>query len=116
MYDPEFKVIRFERTPMCTDAQTYEEWREAARRSPPGDAGFCTDCTPEYQQLMALNNRCDHPWVKFKLYEDPEVKTIPADSADECTRMLMKLSDRGIVGYIPIEIKLEHKHRRRFSF
>lgn len=116
MYDPEFKVIRFERTPMCTDAQTYDEWRDAARKSPPGEAGFCTDCTPDYQQMMIANNRCDHPWVKFKLYEEPDKKEIPADALDEWSSILMKMSDRGIVGYIPTAIKLGYKHRRRFSF
>lgn len=115
MYDPEWKVIRFTGTPMCTDEATYEAWREAARRSPPGDAGFCTDCTPNYQQQMIANDRCEHHWVKFKMVEDiPTTAAILEENTLEA--QIFEMSDRGITGYIPIEVKHEHKHKRRFSF
>jgi len=45
--------------PACYDSQEdYEAWLRSAK-----SAGYkcspCTDCAPEYQQLMLCENRCD---------------------------------------------------------
>ena len=116
MYDPEYKVIRFVGTPMCTDTPTYEAWREEARRSPPGEAGFCMDCTPEYQQTMIAAERCEHPWVKFRLQGETDTTMVKTSVDDFWSKKLFSLSDRGIAGYIPTAIKMGQKPQRRFRF
>ena len=88
MYDPEYKVIRFVGTPMCTDTPTYEAWREEARRSPPGEAGFCMDCTPEYQQTMIAAERCEHPWVKFRLQGETDTTMVKTSVDDFWSKKL----------------------------
>lgn len=49
--------------PSCTDEKTYKTWRAMlplAIRS-----GFCTDCTPEFQNEMIQAGKCDHPECIF---------------------------------------------------
>lgn len=57
--------IVFDFTPLCsTDAQ-YRSWLDMARLAPPGNAGFCEDCTDEYQAQMIKKHRCQHPEIIF---------------------------------------------------
>ena len=52
--------------PQCFDSQLqFREWSQAARRSDPGDSGFCTDCTAHYQKQMIVQERCVHPQTTF---------------------------------------------------
>lgn len=102
MYDPVNKIVSFFGTPMCTDKETYAEWRDAARRSPPGEAGFCTDCTPEYQNQMIAEGRCENSWIKFNMNDEEE---LPPEVLTREGEIIFKLSDKGIVGYIPTEVK-----------
>ncbi len=105
MFDHDFKVVSFFGTPMCTDKQTYAEWRDAARRSPPGDAMFCTDCTPDYQKEMIKQNRCENPWIKFKWTITHQHDEIDQTLLTQTGRRVMELSDKGITGVIPTWIK-----------
>ena len=83
--DPEnLLTLHDEEHPSCTTAEGYKWWRSGRLVSvinfvpknvialPPlaGTAGFCEDCTPEYQQEMAQAGRCDHPEILF--YHDDE--------------------------------------------
>jgi len=63
---------------LCATPEQYEEWRRAARLSPPPyESWFCTDCTPAYQAEMKAKGWCARPEIRFKR------------------------SDEGIVGYVP---------------
>lgn len=51
----------------CATLDQYEEWRKAARLSPPAfPAWFCADCTPQYQLEMKKKGWCVRLEVKFK--------------------------------------------------
>lgn len=57
--------------PMCANsASEYRIWKEAARQSSGIPAGFCTDCTPEYQKKMIAEKRCENPQVVFVRDDD----------------------------------------------
>ena len=109
MFDHDFKVVSFFGTPSCTTKQNYAEWRDAARRSPPGEAMFCTDCTPEYQKEMIKNNRCENPWIEFK-WTDAQEEVNP-DLFTPAGRRIMEISDKGITGIIPTWVKRSKKPR-----
>lgn len=49
--------------PLCfRSAKQYEEWKLLAIRSGfKGSAGYCTDCTPAYQDKMIEQRRCKRP-------------------------------------------------------
>jgi hypothetical protein len=53
--------------PACFDSQEqYASWRELARMTHVGTAsGACVDCTPEFQQRMIKQKRCENPHVEF---------------------------------------------------
>lgn len=108
MFDPINKIVSFFGTPMCADRQTYAEWHDYARRSPPGEAGFCTDCTPEYQARMIAEGRCENPWIEFEMHEG---ETPPPSALTDTEKLLFKLSDKGIVGYIPQSVKRLNRSR-----
>lgn len=110
MFDPNHKVVSFLGTPMCTDKETYAEWREAARKSFPGEAGFCTDCMPEYQEQMIAEGRCENPWIKFD-YQENDIP--PSSTLTEEERLIYKMSDKGIVGYVPQAVKRASRHKTR---
>jgi len=110
MFDPDHKVVSFFGTPMCTDKETYAAWREAARKSFPGEAGFCTDCTPDYQAEMIAAGRCENPWIKFD-YQEGDAP--PSSTLTEEERLIFKLSDKGIIGYVPQAVKQASRHRNR---
>lgn len=55
--------------PMCANPETYLLWKEVAHRIIP-HYGFCTDCTPEYQQKMIKDGRCEHPETLFEIDSD----------------------------------------------
>ena len=58
-------------TPACTDAKTFESWKEIARTSLPApQVGFCEDCTPEFQTAMRTAGRCENPHVRFAVGAD----------------------------------------------
>lgn len=60
------RVHFFAGVPGCATEQQYKLWREAAVHAlPPPKVGFCTDCTPEYQQEMIAKKRCENPDIKF---------------------------------------------------
>ena len=55
--------------PQCFDSkEQFKSWAEAARGSSPR-AGFCTDCTEDYQAKMVKQSRCQYPQVKFYNWE-----------------------------------------------
>ena len=54
--------------PQCFDShRQFREWSQAARRSDPGDSGYCTDCTAHYQKQMVTQERCFHPETTFPI-------------------------------------------------
>lgn len=110
MFDPDHKVVSFFGTPMCTDKETYAAWREAARKSFPGEAGFCTDCTPDYQAEMITAGRCENPWIEFD-YQEGDAP--PPSTLTEEGKVIFKMSDKGIVGYVPQAVKQVSRHRNR---
>ena len=57
--------------PTCTTAKQYKAWRALSpRKDGAGKAGFCTDCTPQYQHDCLVGDCCDHPEVVFAYDED----------------------------------------------
>ena len=58
--------------PQCfTSAEQFAIWREEASRTTISiTAGYCTDCTPEYQSEMILQGRCAHTDILFARDED----------------------------------------------
>lgn len=61
------KVITFSGDiPKCTNHEDYQAWKELARIGGALPAGFCTDCTKEYQTTMIHARRCEQPLVMFR--------------------------------------------------
>lgn len=60
-------ITTFDHEPLCSDRETYSQWRELAIRERPGRAGFCSDCTPAYQAKMIDERRCKYPDVRFMM-------------------------------------------------
>lgn len=58
--------------PQCfTSKEQFTLWKEEAFRTTISiTAGYCTDCTPEYQTKMIAQNRCAHTDVLFAKDED----------------------------------------------
>lgn len=62
--------------PRCTNQPMFLEWIESARQSnmtlnrSDELLPYCVDCTPEYQQEMIEQDRCDYPQVRFRLDRD----------------------------------------------
>jgi len=57
--------------PLCFDSKTqYRIWKNAGLLTGGVSSGICTDCTPEYQKEMLLQNRCMDPTVKFGIDDD----------------------------------------------
>lgn len=54
--------------PRCTSKAKYDSWRICKPAA--GVAGFCEDCTPEFQKEKAAIGMCDHPEVLFYLDDD----------------------------------------------
>ena len=55
--------------PRCFNSnEEFKAWVQAARGSSPR-AGFCTDCTKEYQAQMKKERRCQYPIVEFYDFE-----------------------------------------------
>ena len=55
--------------PRCFNSlEEFKAWVKAARGSSPR-AGFCTDCTKEYQGRMIKEGRCQYPEVEFYDFE-----------------------------------------------
>lgn len=52
-------------TPRCATAAQYEAWEALSKHTTGLRAGFCSDCTLEYQDRMKREGRCEHPNVKF---------------------------------------------------
>jgi hypothetical protein len=57
--------------PLCFESKKqYQHWGKLVRGSVRAMYGPCTDCTPEYQERMKQQMRCEHPEVKFDFDED----------------------------------------------
>lgn len=54
--------------PACFDTQDqYDQWKVLARLALSGSRyGACVDCTPEFQQRMIRQKRCENPTVEFR--------------------------------------------------
>ena len=54
--------------PKCFDSQErFDEWKNSARMTPLGSAGYCADCNPKHKAVMLRHNRCENPTVMFEL-------------------------------------------------
>ena len=49
--------------PKCVSPNDYRAWEKLQPKA--GKAGFCEDCTPEFQNKMIALGLCDHPEIKF---------------------------------------------------
>ena len=67
--------IVFDNTPLCSTFDQYRKWIDMARLAPPGSAGFCEECTPEYQALIVKQHKCLHPEVVFNADGDGQIPT-----------------------------------------
>jgi len=57
--------------PLCFDSRNqYELWKLAGLTTGGVSSGICTDCTPEYQTEMLLQERCTDPTIKFGIDDD----------------------------------------------
>lgn len=56
--------------PCFASAAQFRQWRETAKRVPPGESQYCADCTPAYQSEMIRLCRCAHPGTTFHLTAD----------------------------------------------
>lgn len=58
-------------TPSCFESKEqfkiYERLRlmSLSHSKTRSDTNFCLDCTPEYQQRMLIEGRCEHPETRF---------------------------------------------------
>lgn len=88
--------------PLCfSSAKQYEEWKTLAIRSAfKGSAGYCTDCTPEYQDAMIEQRRCKHTALDVEKLQRKEleddmhqeiVKSTMENFSDAWTRMVDQL-------------------------
>ena len=58
-----------ESRPPCFEPHEWLEWLEArweVYRSQRKPVNYCVDCTPEHQQRMIAQGRCNHPGLKFR--------------------------------------------------
>jgi len=61
--------------PKCFEnGNQYKEWKSAASRTPRPMYGPCTDCTPDFQNLMKEQKRCENVHVKFKRFPEGGVE------------------------------------------
>ncbi len=69
------KNVRFSGDhPRCATPEDYKLWRRSVwdHKVPPEKAlraGFCEDCTPEYQAKMKAQGKCENPHVRFVLWD-----------------------------------------------
>lgn len=64
------KVTFASKVPQCfSSLEQYKAWKECARMSYAPNH-VCTDCTPEYQERMKDEGRCENPQVQFEEDED----------------------------------------------
>lgn len=60
------KVTFEDKMPKCFDGiEQYRAWKQMARLAHP-PIWVCTDCTPEYQDKMKEQCRCENPQVQFQ--------------------------------------------------
>lgn len=57
--------VTFDSKPWCATYEEWQGWLSFARRGPPGPAGFCEDCTDEYQTEMKRKGKCLWPEIVF---------------------------------------------------
>jgi hypothetical protein len=59
-------------TPKCFhNHQQFVSWMATARITGGCyEAGYCTDCTPEYKARMTVANRCEHHEIRFTWDQD----------------------------------------------
>ena len=69
--------VSFEgKVPKCFRSQEqYRAWKEMARFAYASN-WVCTDCTPEYQDSMKAEKRCENPHVQFQTSDDGFVEGV----------------------------------------
>lgn len=81
-----------ENPPSCTTRTAFDEWHRASigprgRITPKlRNAGFCSDCTPEYQRRMRTAGMCDH-YEEIRFYRGGSAQLLPYDKR-------LKMADR----------------------
>lgn len=74
--------VHIETPPSCTTSKAFNEWLQAST-GPRGritpklrNAGFCSDCTPEYQRKMRTAGMCDH-YDEIRFYRGGSAQLLP---------------------------------------
>jgi len=81
------------RIPNCTNYDEFWEWRKLANASlPPYSTWFCTDCTKEFQSKMIKENKCDHPYISFKLVHGDIEGYVSKQDDDTHNKVVSKLN------------------------
>ncbi len=73
------RKVTAQEVPKCfTSIETYQDWKEVARRSGALSVknGFCVDCTAPYQGQMIRDGRCAHPGTTFHRDGDGFIKGV----------------------------------------
>lgn len=70
------KVTFSEKIPKCFDTRAeYRAWKQCARMAYPA-LWVCTDCTPDYQERMKAQGRCENPQVQFQQDESGSIEGV----------------------------------------
>lgn len=87
--------LHVKRIPNCATFEQFKEWRMTTMSSmPPYKSWFCTDCTPQYQNEMKNQGRCDHLYIRFENFQDGVEGYIDSYDQDLHRRTIYKLHEK----------------------
>ena len=94
--------------PKCFDSQArFDEWKNNARMTGLGSAGYCADCNPKHKALMLRHKRCENPTVLFELDSEgntvgyiPEVRRISIPPTENIVHKWLRTEEESSVKYL----------------
>jgi hypothetical protein len=94
--------------PKCFDSQErFDLWKNTARMTPLGIAGYCADCNPKHKALMLRHSRCENPTVMFELNSEgdtvgflPEVKRPLIPVTENIMHKWLRTDEQSSVKYL----------------
>ena len=94
--------------PKCFDSQgRFDEWKNNARMTGLGSAGYCADCNPKHKAVMLRHKRCENPTVLFELNAEgdtvgyiPEVRRISIPVTENIVHKWLKPDEQSAVQYL----------------
>jgi len=94
--------------PKCFDSQArFDEWKNNARMTGLGNAGYCAYCNPKHKALMLKAQRCENPTVMFEQDSEgnlvgyiPEVRRISIPVVEGIVHKWLKPDEPSAVKYL----------------